>query len=207
MTDYEGYHKTRVPYDERRAKVWKPLARYLQPWVGGVVVDIGCGHADFLRFIEADRKLGLDIIKTEFFPKGAKFIKAPVWDIAKQVKRADTVFASNLFEHLSEEDLDSTLAGIHAILPSGGRLIIMQPNFKHCAKDYFDDYTHKRIFTHVSLADLLAARGFRVVKVVPKFLPFSMRSRLPTASWLVALYLRSPIRPMAGQMLIIAEKP
>jgi hypothetical protein len=33
-----------------------------------------------------------------------------------------------------------------------------------------------------------------------------MKSRMPITPWLIRLYLRSPIRPMAGQMLLIARK-
>jgi hypothetical protein len=34
-----------------------------------------------------------------------------------------------------------------------------------------------------------------------------MKSRLPTAEWLVRLYLALPVRPLAGQFLLVAEKP
>jgi hypothetical protein len=44
--------------------------------------------------------------------------------------------------------------------------------------------------------------------VQPRFLPYSMRgSRLPIRPWTVRAYLRSPIKPMAGQMLVVASKP
>ena len=72
---------------------------------------------------------------------------------------------------------------------------------------YFDDYTHVQVFSHVSLRDRLAAAGFRVVDVRPRFLPFSMKSRLPAAGFLVWWYLRSPLKPLAGQMLVVAERP
>ena len=46
-----------------------------------------------------------------------------------------------------------------------------------------------------------------MLRVEPRFLPYSMReSRLPVKPWLVRAYLRSPIRPLAGQMLLVAEK-
>ena len=31
-------------------------------------------------------------------------------------------------------------------------------------------------------------------------------SRLPVAGWMVKAYLRSPLKPGAGQMLLVAEK-
>jgi hypothetical protein len=46
-----------------------------------------------------------------------------------------------------------------------------------------------------------------MLRVEPRFLPYSMReTRLPLRPWLVRAYLRSPIRPRAGQMLVVAQK-
>ena len=86
-------------------------------------------------------------------------------------------------------------------------MILIQPNYYYCYRNYFDDYTHCRVFTHVSLPDFLAARGFEIERVTPRFLPFSMKSRLPRWSFLIWLYLRLPWRPLARQMLVIARKP
>jgi hypothetical protein len=33
-----------------------------------------------------------------------------------------------------------------------------------------------------------------------------MKSRIPTAEWLIRLYLAMPCRPLAGQFLVIAER-
>ena len=84
----------------------------------------------------------------------------------------------------------------------------MQPNFRYAYRHYFDDYTHRSMFTHVSLAEPAAlARVCASLRVEPRFLPYSMReSRLPVTPWLVRAYLRSPIKPRAGQMLLVAQK-
>ena len=89
----------------------------------------------------------------------------------------------------------------------GGRLVILQPNFRLCYRDYFDDYTHVSVFTDRSLPDVVRAAGLTVTRVWPRFLPFSMKSRLPVGTPWVWLYLRSPLKPCAGQMLVVAEKP
>lgn len=204
----EGYHGTRLAFDPKRPKVWKPLTGWLQRYVpdDGTVVDVGCGHADFLRFINAKRRIGIDVFKSSGFPPGCEFIKAPVWDTHKHVKGADAVFASNLFEHLTDDELDKALGSIKMALRKGGLLIALQPNFRYSYREYFDDYTHVKVFTDVSLSDRLRAAGFEIAEVRPRFTPYSMKSRMPVASWLVWLYLRSPIRPKAGQMLVVARK-
>ena len=82
---------------------------------------------------------------------------------------------------------------------------MLQPNYRYAYREYFDDYTHVAIYSHVSLADLLAAHGWEVVDVRPRFLPLSVKSRLPTWSLLVWAYLRSPFKPLGKQMLIVAR--
>jgi hypothetical protein len=84
---------------------------------------------------------------------------------------------------------------------------VVQPNFRYAWRHYFDDYTHRSVFTDVSLPAMLRAHGFRVVEVRPKFLPYSLQgARVPITRFLVSAYLRSPIKPLAGQMLIVAAK-
>ena len=53
----------------------------------------------------------------------------------------------------------------------------------------------------------LSVTPFRMTGVRPRFLPYSMRgSRVPVSFWLVKAYLNSPIKPKAGQMLVVARK-
>jgi hypothetical protein len=93
------------------------------------------------------------------------------------------------------------------LLRRGGRVILIQPNFRYSWRSYFDDYTHRSIFTDVSLPAMLRAAGFNIEKVQPRFAPYSMQgTRVPLTSWLVKAYLLSPIKPAAGQMLVIARK-
>ncbi len=119
----------------------------------------------------------------------------------------DVVFASNLLEHLERPQSDRLLAEAMRVLRPGGRLILLQPNFRLQPGRYFDDYTHVAIFTDVSLADYLTASGWQVQHVAARFLPLSMRSRGSSLSFLVPWYLRSPIKPLAGQMLVVATRP
>ena len=92
------------------------------------------------------------------------------------------------------------------MLSPGGNLILVQPNFRLAPRRYFDDYTHRTIWTDTSLGDLVAAHGFDVVRSEPRFLPLTMKSRLSFGHRLVPLYLRLPYRPLAGQMLVVARR-
>jgi hypothetical protein len=89
-------------------------------------------------------------------------------------------------------------------LASGGTLNILQPNYRYAYREYFDDYTHVSVFSHISLTDFLRANGFDVLEISPRFLPLTVKSRLPVSPWLIRAYLASPIKPLAKQMLIRA---
>jgi SAM-dependent methyltransferase len=169
---------------------------------------LGAGHCHFINNISAAEKHAVDLhdglagfAAADVIPHVMSCVSLD--DLPDD--RFDIVFSSNLFEHLTAAELEATLSETRRVLRNRGRLITMQPNFKYCYREYFDDYTHKQAFTHVGMKDLLHAHGFRPVHVRPRFLPFSMKSRLPKSGFLVRLYLHCPVKPLAGQFLIVAE--
>jgi SAM-dependent methyltransferase len=121
-------------------------------------------------------------------------------------RSVDLVFASNFLEHFSADELAGLLPSVARVLRPGGRLALLQPNYLRCPDRYFDDPTHKTIFHHRNVAALVEPHGFRVVKLVPGLLPFSMKSRGPKWPLLVRLYLNLPVRPLAAQMYVVAER-
>ncbi len=81
----------------------------------------------------------------------------------------------------------------------------MQPNYRYAYREYWDDYMHVVAYSHVSLADFLAANGYQALDVVPRFMPLTVTSRLPVSPWLIGAYLASPIKPLGKQMLVRAR--
>ena len=207
-----SYHRFLFVYDAKRDGVWREICRFLQKHYispQAKILEIGAGYCHFINHIQGLEKHALDI-----FPEIEKYatqeVKISMGSCTSMENYRDdsfdVVFASNLFEHLSREDFLKTLDEIKRVLVAGGRLIVIQPNFTHCYREYFDDPTHLQIFTHVGLSDCLTSSGFRLMDVRPRFLPFSMKSKLPKIPILVRWYLNSPLKPFAGQMLLVAEK-
>lgn len=204
------YHETRFKFDPGRLKVWKAITEYLQPYIGRdkTVLDLGCGYGDFINLIQAKKKYGLDLgpdVK-DHINKDVQFINKPSTSLDDiPANSLDAVFSSNLFEHLDRAEIDKTMKGIKRCMKNKGTLLLVGPNFRYAYKNYFDDYTHKTIFTHVSLSDLMQEYGFKPARIMPKFLPLTLKSRLPKSYYLTKLYLHSPFKPMGGQMLLIFE--
>jgi ubiquinone/menaquinone biosynthesis C-methylase UbiE len=159
--------------------------------------------------LKADRRIAVDLWPgvEEHAANGVEAYVSSATDLGVLADRSiDSVFASNLVEHLDVEDVRTMVGEIRRVLKEGGRLVLIQPNFRISSKRYFDDYTHRSIWTDVSLSDFLRSEGFEVERIQPRFLPLTVKSRLPVRSWLIRLYLASPIKPMAGQMLVVGRK-
>jgi SAM-dependent methyltransferase len=207
----EGYHDSRLTHDPKRGVVWGALWKYFfqrRISVQDVVLDLGCGYGEFINSVTAKRRIALDLWPD--FPKhmaeGVETIIAPVTDLsALEDGSIDYAFASNLFEHISQDDLVKVLAGLRSKLSPRGQLTMLQPNYRYAASEYFDDYTHVSIWSHISLADFLVAHGYEVTEVHPRFLPLTVKSRLPVWPLLIGAYLLSPFKPMGKQMLLSAR--
>jgi cyclopropane fatty-acyl-phospholipid synthase-like methyltransferase len=174
-----------------------------------VVLELGAGYGEFINAIKARRRFAVDKWPgmLSHLQNGVEGIVAGITQLdAIPENSVDYVFSSNCFEHVSQSDLVACLAQLRAKMKAGATLTIVQPNFKYCASEYFDDYTHVAIYTAQSLSDLLSANGFRISRCIPRFLPLTLKGRLPVQPWLIRLYLRSPVKPLAKQMLISAVR-
>jgi SAM-dependent methyltransferase len=205
------YHETRLDFDPKRDVVWESLWRFyfcklISP--NDCVLDLGCGYGNFINNVVARRRIAID--SWEGF---LTYVDPPIERVVGSVTdlnfiedgAVDFAFASNLFEHLSRTDFASVLETLRRKLAADGTLNILQPNYRYAYREYFDDYTHVSVFSHISLTDFLKANGFDALDIRPRFLPLTVKSRLPVSPWLIKAYLASPLKPLAKQMLIRAR--
>ncbi len=210
----DSYYKSRYVYNQDRSVVWKEIVNFLKPfWQDKkTVLDVGAGYCDFINNITAQERIAIDMSPDffQFADKGIKTIQTRA-DTLPDIKNesVDVAFSSNLLEHLSDEDLETTLKEIRRVLKNNGLFILMQPNYHYSYKNYFDDATHKKVFSDTSLEAFLVSHNFEIVKKYKKFLPFSLKSRpsiIPIHPLIIRAYLHSPWKPFAGQMLFVAQK-
>jgi ubiquinone/menaquinone biosynthesis C-methylase UbiE len=206
-----GYHDSRLVQDRKRDVVWKALWRYFFARRIGqddCVLDLGCGYGEFINNVTARRRIAVDVWESmpAHVDQGVETIVGPASDLsAIDDHSVDYAFSSNLFEHLTKPELAETLRALKGKLSPRGTLTTLQPNYRYCADEYFDDYTHVSVWSHVSLADFLDANGYEVIEVRPRFLPLTVKSRLPVWPPLIGAYLASPVKPLGKQMLLVAR--
>jgi SAM-dependent methyltransferase len=212
MNDAAAYFATRFTFHPRRQAVWREITAYIERDLPDrtSLLELGCGYGDFINQVHVQRKLALDQnegVRARLAPD-VHFVCGDCTNLGFLAPASvATVMASNLLEHLDRDQLERLMAEITRVLRPGGRLILLQPNYRLCAARYFDDYTHVSVFSDASLCGFLTAHAFTIVRCVAGLLPFSMGGRLPKHPLLVRLYLRSPVRPLAAQMYVVAQKP
>jgi hypothetical protein len=210
LTD-EGYRRTRFRPDANRETLWATLCTsYFQRLIGADfhVLELGAGYANFINNVRCRTRTAVDMWPglPEHVQRGVTAHVGSVTDLAFLPDASvDFVFASNLFEHLTQAQFAEVLAQLRRKARHGATLNIVQPNYRRAYREYFDDYTHVAVYSDVSLCDFLEAHGWRVIQCVPGFLPFSLKSGLPVWPWLIRLYLRLPWKPLAKQMLVRAQ--
>ena len=200
---------------ERQSRLWRSISEYLQRYIraDGTTVDLGAGFCHFINNIRSRQKWAVDVngeILRRHAAQGVCCLSTNAADLsAIPSESVDTVFASNLYEHFdTREHVAQSFQEVHRILRPDGRFLILQPNFAYCYRAYFDFFDHQLSFTHRGMMEGLAICNFKMEKVIPRFLPYTTKSRLPQSRWLVWLYVRFPPawRLLGAQMLLVAKK-
>lgn len=197
---------------EQRQDLWQVLCSdFFQQWVpeDAVVLDLAAGHCEFINNIRAGRRIAVDL-NPDVTLRAAEGVETYVQRSDQLTGIADgsvdVVFISNFFEHITREVILSTLVEVRRILNPGGRLLVLQPNVRYCARDYWQFFDHITPVDDRALSEAFAATGYEVLRCIPRFLPYTTKSRLPSGPALVRLYLRVPLawRVLGAQAFMVA---
>jgi SAM-dependent methyltransferase len=182
-----------------RSDLWEVLcAEFFQKWVpeSATVLDVAAGHCEFINNIRAGRRLAVDL-NPAVVERAAPGVEAVVCrsDAMPHLEdgSVDRVFISNFFEHVTRDVIVSTLLEAKRVLRPDGKLLVLQPNVRFCARDYWMFFDHITPVDDRALAEAFAVTGFDVELDIPRFLPYTTKSRLPSGPGLVKLYLRVPL--------------
>lgn len=206
-------YNTRFQDLTERKRIWEILIKdFFQQFFTShdTVLDIGCGFGEFINHIRCKKKIGLDIEKgyKEFLKKDVEFITTTSSKLPLKASSVNKIFISNVFEHLTREDIANTVLECHRILKPSGQVIILQPNIRFAAKDYWMFFDHITPVDDRALDEIFLSNAFTIKKKILRFLPYTTKNSLPKASFLIKIYLRLPYfwQFFGGQSLLIYEK-
>jgi SAM-dependent methyltransferase len=189
-------------FNEREAtaktELWREIVAYLSRWIDPTrpVLDVACDRGYFLRWVTATERWATDIRDVRAsLPEDVHFVRASALELEAVLgdRRFGTIFMSNYLEHLDSGDVVVEQLRVAArLLEPGGRLIVLQPNIRLVGERYWDFIDHHVALTERSLVEAAELASLRTVKLIPRFLPYSTKGRLPVTPWLVRAYLRFP---------------
>jgi SAM-dependent methyltransferase len=195
------------------AVLWRRVfARLVRP--EDVLVDVGGGYCELVNAAVARRRIVVDMNPRthEYAAPGVEVHVASAERMTfLRDGEADVVFSSNFFEHLpGKPALVRTVQEIARVLRPGGRVIAVGPNVRLMPTLYWDYFDHHIPLSDRSLCELLAMCDLAPEHVDPRFIPATVKSRLPRWPALVEAYLSA--RPLSSllfgkQFLVVARKP
>lgn len=214
-SDLDRIYERRFASSEamERDALWRELVGFLGRWIpkDGRVLDVACDAGAFIRNVEAQERWATDLRDvTSQLGDRVRFVRVDGLQVSSSVPNDyfDVVFASNYLEHLpSPEAVVAQMREFRKVIKDGGRLLVLQPNIRYVGAAYWDFIDHRVALTERSLVEAAETAGFRVERLIPRFLPYTTKGRLPKWPWLVRSYLRLPLawRLFGKQTLLVAR--
>jgi len=210
---YQDIYKIRFNEIEQRNRLWKILVNnFFQKYVdkNDTILDVPSGYCEFINNIEAKLKYAVDINPDakKFALKKVKFIHSKASKITIKKLSIDKVFVSNFFEHITREEIIKTIKEFRRILRKDGQVLVLQPNIRYISHDYWMFFDHITPIDDRALTEIFSVYGFKLIKKIDKFLPYTTKSKLPQSNIFVKLYLKFPfLWPFFGrQSFLIYQK-
>lgn len=221
---YSKLYSYRFSADELavREAVWRVVVpRIFQPFISSgsdTVVDLGAGDGCFIRNVAARRRVAVDVDTNVLRLKSQEIetYVARASELTNVLQEpANVIFMSNFLEHMPTKAVVlETLEECARATAPGGLLMILQPNIRYAGAAYWDYLDHHIALTEQSLCEAVIVSGFEVVKVIPRFLPYTAKSTTGhIASWIGAetltrIYVRFPFlwRIFGQQTFVVARR-
>jgi SAM-dependent methyltransferase len=210
-------YEARFDDAERQAKmaIWAPIVDFLGRYIDAdrPFLDLGCDAGYFINNVSGRERWATDIRDmAQYMGDDVQFVQADGLSLAANLPNGHfgTVFMSNYLEHLaSSEAVIEQFRVAYRLLAPGGRVVVLQPNIRLVGGRYWDFIDHHVPLTDRSLVEAGETAGFRTLKVITRFLPFSTKGMLPSSPSLVRAYLAVPFawRFLGKQTLYVAERP
>lgn len=182
------------------------IIRLSKRYIGSKVLDIGAGSGALINLIP--NAIGLDLV-----PKHPKIIKGDISNIPFNDKSFDTIFTTEVLEHLDNETLDKGLNEIYRVLQREGHFIITVPykedlkqNMVMCPKCgvKFHKRGHLQSFDEERIRNILEDKKFKIIKM--KVLPLGSMARHSFLKYFWPIFNKLNLGFKPSNLFIVTEK-
>lgn len=200
----QNLYTARFQNGDSKKSMWYTLCHcFFQKYIReeSTIVDVAAGYCEFINNISAKEKIAFDLNPdvVKYADKDVKVINQNVMDISSVLEdnTIDYFFISNFLEHMnSKEDIIELIAILERKLKQGGKILILQPNIRYVKEAYWDFIDHKMPLTEKALQEVAEMNNLQVETCIKKFLPYTTKSKLPKADWIIKLYIQ--LMPVSG---------
>ncbi len=163
-----NYYKKREYSRTFRAEV-NAIVNALEPSLQDRILELGCGSGVILNLLgetKTARLVGLDWLITSMeltsrrVQPSADLVRGDATCLPFPNNSFDKLYAQHLIEHF--EDTIAILSEWRRVLRRGGKMVIVTPNRFFPHQEWFDDPTHRHIFTIKELSECARKAGFIV---------------------------------------------
>lgn len=196
------YNEQRTPKSSYPTQLINYLSGHFGLKKGMKLLEIGCGRGDFLKAFD---EYGLVCSGIDIDPSVKSFtpnVNIQIVDISKDSlpfkdNTFDVVCHKSVIEHIYSPS--HLMNESKRVLKSGGKLIILTPDWVSQMKVFYEDITHCRPYDTSALMDAFILHGFTKVKV-KKFiqLPITWKSK---PIYIIALIFRQFCGVLAARKL------
>lgn len=148
------------PYYLTYRFLFKNIDNAINQYAKGSVLDIGCGNKPYKNLFElkSEKYIGCDIIQSD---KNEVDIICPATDIPLEKDSMDTVFSTQVIEHVA--DHCGLVSEAYRILKPGGYFILSGPMYWEHHEVPYDFFR----FTRYGFEYILQKEGFKVIEINP----------------------------------------
>jgi ubiquinone/menaquinone biosynthesis C-methylase UbiE len=182
---------------------------------GYMALEIGAGSGALLHAF-AQKSTKNTIVGIDLEPRNPAVQQGDCTDLTYKDQYFDTIFCTDVIEHLNDEDLLTAIKEANRVLKVGGHAIyttindeVLKNSLVTCPDCHseFHRWGHCQVFTADRVRQLYETAGFKVVKILKTNLGFrTMFGSLASVFYLLRLHKLLKLKFLTSDLLFVVRK-